>query len=240
MQALQDREDAQPVRKLRRVRGTIPARPPDRERHRKDADPGQPRSDSSTHSLSDDESRNLDRLNSRLQLIRDRTTAVAEGWSTGLYLFGEGGIGKSYTVLEQLDRLKVPHKVTNSRLTGKGLFELLEDHPDTIHVLEDMESLCKSSNAAGVLRSALWTATKDKGKGRQERLITWRVGGEKRMVSFTGGIIMTMNAPLDDLPELRAVKTRIAVAKLEPTNAKIAALMKSICLRGYKTKGLRT
>ncbi len=87
----------------------------------------------------------LSTFEQRLQLVRDGTRGVAEGWQTGFYLWGEGGIGKSWTVLDELDKQGV-----DSRLTGKGLFELLEEYPDRVQVLEDVEKVCQDFNAAGV------------------------------------------------------------------------------------------
>jgi hypothetical protein len=184
--------------------------------------------------LDEEDRRHLQRFERRLQMVRDRTRGVAEGWQTGFYLWGSGGIGKSWTVVDELDRLGADYKLTNSRLTAKGLFALLEESPDVVHVLEDMESLCRAQNAAGVVRSALWATKPDRRQQHQERLLTWVTGVEKREFVFTGGIILTMNLPLDDLPELRAVKTRIAHLHLQPSPPEVRALMKSIASQGYR------
>ena len=154
--------------------------------------------------LSTEDHAALDRFEQRLQLIRDRTRGVAEGWATGFYLWGGGGISKTFTVKEELDRLKAHYVLTNSRLTGRGLFDLLSDYPDSVHVLEDMERMCLDPNAAGVLRSACWGQKGKTPKQHQERLVTWRAFKTKLQVVFTGGIILVQNCPLDDLPELRA------------------------------------
>src|ERR1700733_3757483 len=107
-------------------------------------------------------------LEHKLQLVRDRTRGVAEGYASGLYLWGDGGTSKSYTVEETLINLGKPYKLSNSRLTGKGLFQLLRDFPDVVHVLDDVETLFADKTSFGVLRSALWGQV---GKnGRQERL----------------------------------------------------------------------
>jgi hypothetical protein len=184
--------------------------------------------------LSEKDKEHLATLERQMTLVRDYTRGVAEGWHTGFYVWGEGGIGKSWTVLDELNRLNVPFHLTNSRLTGKGLFELLEERPEHVHVLEDVERLCRDSNAAGVLRSALWTTNPKKKQQHREREVTWVTGYERRRFGFTGGLILTMNMPLDDLPELRAVKTRIAHLHLAPSNAEIRALMKKIAHRGHE------
>src|SRR5437867_3974952 len=91
-------------------------------------------------------------LETKLQLVRDYVGQVAGGYTTGLYLFGEGGIGKSFTVLQELDRLKADYKLFNSRMTGRGLYNALEKFPDSVHVLEDMEQITRDRGAQGVLR----------------------------------------------------------------------------------------
>jgi hypothetical protein len=171
-------------------------------------------------------------LDHKLQLIRDRTRGVAEGYATGFYLWGEGGTSKSFTVEETLNRLVKQFKLSNSRMTGKGLFELLRDFPDVVHVLDDVETLFSDKNSFGVLRSALWGQV---GKnGQQERPVVWHIGGDRQEFCFTGGIILIANCPLDNVPQLRALRTRIACVRYQPTNAELAALMRRIAQRGYR------
>jgi hypothetical protein len=40
----------------------------------------------------------LESLDKKLAVVRTRTRSVADGFTTGFYLWGEGGISKSYTV----------------------------------------------------------------------------------------------------------------------------------------------
>ena len=91
----------------------------------------------------------------------------------------------------------MPYKLSNTRLTGKGLFELLSNFPDAVHFLEDVEPLFKDKNAMCVLRSALWGQANE--HGQRESLVTWGIAGKRREFIFTGGIIMVSNCPLDDV-----------------------------------------
>jgi hypothetical protein len=113
-----------------------------------------------------------------------------------------------------LKSLSADYRLFNSRMTAKGLFKALEKAPDAVHVLEDMERLTRDRDAQGVLRSALWA------QPGHDRAVTWTTatGGEERFV-FRGGVIMIANAPLADLPELRALATRIALVKLDVSDA---------------------
>jgi hypothetical protein len=173
-------------------------------------------------------------LERKLALVRDRVGAVARGSHTGLFLYGTGGIGKSYTVLSHLKALDAPYKLFNSRMTGKGLFRALERCPDVVFVLEDMERLTKDPDAQGVLRSALWA------QPGHERIVTWTTatGGEERF-AFRGGLILLSNRPLADLPELRALATRIVVLKLDVTDGEVEARMYELAARGYDRDGRR-
>lgn len=168
-------------------------------------------------------------LERKLQVIRDLVTGVAKGYKHGLFLYGGGGMGKSYTVLDQLRRLEVPYQLHNSRMTGKGLFLALKHAPDAIHVLEDMERVTKDADAQGVLRSAMWA------QPGHERIVTWTTAkdGMERFV-FRGGLILISNRPLADLPELRAFATRIEVSHFEATDAELTARMHALASQGYR------
>jgi len=171
-------------------------------------------------------------LEKKLQLVRDFVTAVAKGFKNGLFLYGSGGMGKSFTVLGQLKKLEAPYQLFNGRMTAKGLFLALGAAPDAIHVLEDMERLTKDADAQGVLRSALWAQPGD------DRLVTWTTAtdGKQRYV-FRGGLILISNRPLADLPELRALATRIEVHRLEVSEAELTAKMRELAGGGYRPQG---
>jgi hypothetical protein len=171
-------------------------------------------------------------LEGKLQLIRDRVRGVAEGYANGFFIWGSGGTSKSFTVEETLKELGKPYKLSNSRITGKGLFTLLRDYPDIVHVLEDVETIFADRNAFGVLRSALWgQAGPD---GEQERVVVWHTGHLRDEFVFTGGLVMVANCDLDDVPQLRALKTRIPCARYQPTNEEVATLMRKIARRGHR------
>lgn len=171
-------------------------------------------------------------LSRKLHLVGDLTTAVARGYKSGLYLYGDGGLGKSYTVLRHLEKLDVPFKLFNSRMTPKGLFLTLQGAPSAIHILEDMERVTKEPDAQGLLRAALWAPP------GHDREVTWTTATEgKQRFTFEGGLILISNRPLADLPELRALATRIEVYRMEASDAELTALMRDIAARGYGEAG---
>jgi hypothetical protein len=54
---------------------------------------------------------------------------------------------------------------------------------------------------------------------------------------FQGGIVMLSNRALYDMPELRAIRTRISHLHLEVTDAEIAAQMRRLASNGYTHDG---
>lgn len=180
----------------------------------------------------------LESIEKKFQLIRDRVAAVVTGTATGFFLYGPGGVSKSYTVIQQLERMRADYAVYNSRGTGRGLFNILKEHPDSIVVLEDMERLFRDAGAQGVLRSALWGQQGRDGSGRRERLVTWTNYKESLSFVFTGGIIVTSNRALDNWPELAAIKSRVAVMQFQPTQYEVRSLMREIARTGRVHEGV--
>jgi len=184
--------------------------------------------------LTAEEQAHLTKLESRFQHIRDAVEGVAQHYHTGLFLHGEGGTGKSYTVLDHLQKLKCSYKLHNTRLTARGLVDELEAAPEKIHLIEDAETLLDDKKAFGVLRSALWANGPAARQRPQPRLITWTVYRTKIEFTFTGGLIVISNANLvQAIPEVRAIRTRITTLGLDVTHEEILALTKKICMDGH-------
>jgi hypothetical protein len=75
--------------------------------------------------LSDTEKGYLDALEGKMTVVRDAVRGVAKEFHTGLILWGEGGTGKSWTVIDQLQAMRTNYVYHNSRLTGRGLVDSL-------------------------------------------------------------------------------------------------------------------
>jgi len=170
-------------------------------------------------------------LEAKLRIIRDCIREVATGFHSGLFLHGPGGTGKSHTIETTLKEVGRPYHVANSRLSGRGLFEMLRDYPDCILLLEDMESLYLEKSAPGFLRSALWGPKGDNGK--QERVIHSMTAGRRETVIFSGGIILVSNSPLPETGEWHALKTRINTLEFRPSNDEIAFKMRELAGKGH-------
>lgn len=186
-----------------------------------------------TIKLTAEDRTHLASLKKKTQVIQDRVTLCAEGFGNGVYIWGEGGIGKSFNCLTTLTELKKPYILHNTRLSGPAFFKSIEKHSKEPHVVEDVENIFNERTNMNLLRSALW-GQRDK-KGKQRRLVTYGIHPTERSVEFEGQIIFTGNRPLENIPELRALATRIPTIHLEATRPELVALMKKICQQDYLT-----
>lgn len=166
----------------------------------------------------------------QLELMRDRVRSVALGYHTGAYLVGRPGAGKTQTVIEELERLDVPFTCRNSRMTSKGLFRLIETHPEHTLVLDDIPSLMQERYALQTLLAALG------GKAGEPRTVTLTTAETDgcRSTEFCGGIIAISNVPLRRDPLADAVQSRVPILEHEPTDEMLIAAMRAASLQGYK------
>ncbi len=176
------------------------------------------------------------------ETTQEHTRAVIGRFHNGFYLWGEGGIGKSYQVLELCKKLAGDRlKHLNTRLTAAGFFDLMSLFPDHLYVIEDVETVFDDRKAWGLLRAALW-GQKDR-QGVEQRLVTWTTANDKkkygiragsRQFNFTGQIIIIANTRLVDQPEVRALADRIPQQELCLTTIQIQAAMIEFSRREWR------
>lgn len=183
--------------------------------------------------LTTDERRDLTTLENKLDHLRDSVRGVAQGYQTGLFVHGEGGTSKSYTVLDELRKLKSEYIYHNTRMTARGLIDALQRSPTSLHLIEDAETMMDDRKTPGVIRSACWSNTNPKARP-MIRPITWGAHATGIRFDFTGGLIVISNANLATaIPEIRAMKSRIIILGMDVSAEQIKALMKKICLDGF-------
>ena len=177
--------------------------------------------------LTEGENAALPRLERKQRHVRAAVDGLVHRYHSGLFLSGAGGVGKSHIVIDELHVQRAKYVLYNSRLTARGLVDVLAANPDDIILIEDAETLFRDPKSAGVCRSALCSLSPAK---PMERSITWKVGGKHIQFIFTGSIIVISNSDLtDELPEIQAMKSRVTVLRLDVTNDELLALMKKIC-----------
>ena len=170
----------------------------------------------------------LQRLEAKLQLIRDRVSGVVHHYHNACYLVGRPGTSKTHTVRKTLEQLAVLWAYQNARMTPMGLFRFLQDHPEHTIVLDDIPSLFKSEQAIQILLAALGG---DPGK---PRTVTYKSKDEDHRFQFMGGIVAISNVPLRCDPLARALGSRLTILDHEPTDEEIAAFMRFLAGQGYE------
>jgi hypothetical protein len=163
-------------------------------------------------------------------LLAHHVRVVANGFSNGLFVFGPGGLGKSWTVAQTLKELSIVPKIINSHITAFTLYKILYENRDSLIWLDDIEGIFVNIAALGLLRSALW--------GTDARTVTYNsrksAPGIPDRFDFTGRMIFCSNqAPLT-MPAFRALLTRVDVFRLDTTNDELLSLIRTLADRGCR------
>ena len=173
----------------------------------------------------------LEELNRRLSVVRDRVRGVALRHHNGFYLFGPAGCAKTYTVIKTLVEEDCPYHYHDGHLTPMGLFDLLAEQHDRVIVLDDVSEIFAQKIALQILLAALGNQPDEAGV----RIVKYRRRGVEETIRFEGGIIMVSNLELDSGPVLKALKSRVHYLRYTPSDEQIAAMMRAIAAKGWRT-----
>jgi hypothetical protein len=163
----------------------------------------------------------LQSLRNRQALIRDRIRAVVYGHANGVYFFGRPGISKTYSVLTFLETLGERFEHVTGHVTPIGLFEALEQNPDSVIVLDDVSDLFSKPPSLQFLLAALGSPP----DGSRTRIVKYKRANDERVVHFSGGIIAMSNLQLEGHRNqvLAALQDRVHLMSYEPTDEEIEA-----------------
>lgn len=168
-------------------------------------------------------------INERFNFVDKLVSMVATGITPSAIVSGEGGLGKTYTVIAALEKagLKdvttmdvgdVVRKGTSYRVikgfsTAKGLYRTLAENAEGTIVFDDCDSVLKDPNALNILKGALDSFGK--------RVISWNTSRDDddipRWFEFKGSIIFISNIPLEKIEQ--SIRTRAMCVDLTMTNA---------------------
>ncbi len=181
--------------------------------------------------LSDADLELLAGIEDRAKTVRTRVRSVALAYTHSLFLYGPGGHGKSHIVQTELDEVpgKGKWKQYKGDMSSRGMIDKLEEYPEAVHVLEDMEKTFKQEEMQSVLRAAMTSP-----KGGPRRITDTK---HKRDVDFvfSGGIIILSNDPIDyRYGRLGAIASRTHPMLWRLSVPELAAMMRHIALAGFK------
>ncbi|QDT22478.1 ATP-binding protein [Gimesia chilikensis] len=199
----------------------------------------EPRRDSAVYQKSTEESLQiaLNQLDKKEGIMRTRIEGVWDGVYPGLYLFGPHGTGKTYKVLETLNRIQgeSPHSKNyvyhRGHLTPMGLFELIEEHSNEILVLDDVHLLFEQPLAQQLLLAALGNHVNG------VRVVKYKRQGRDRKTVFHGGLICISNLDMNNSyndPVLDALSSRTHIIRYEPNELEMEAVIRDLASKGWE------
>lgn len=179
-------------------------------------------------------------INERFAIMEDYVDMVAKGELASCLVTGEGGLGKSHTVmkalrnsgLQDINQLEIGARLSGKRgyvvvkgySTPKGLYRTLYENRNQVVVFDDCDSVLKDPTAVNVLKAAL--------DSYDVRIVSWNsegFGGDDdlpRSFVFEGGVIFISNMAKHKVPQ--AIRSRAMCADVGMTRAEIIERMRTI------------
>jgi len=170
------------------------------------------------------EFRNKFNVNERFEFLEDLTNMIIDGKGNSLIVIGEGGLGKTFTVLSTLSKRtktgflnlfkkKEDVHIVKGFSTARGLYDTLYDNRDKLILFDDCDSILEDKTAINILKSAL--------DSYDTRIVTWskflkNKNNYPQSFEFTGRIIFISNKKKTQIPQ--PILTRGYVVDLEMSN----------------------
>lgn len=165
-------------------------------------------------------------INKRFTFLSKLTTMVANKKTQSLVVTGEGGLGKTYTVTNTIEKLGLEenqYHIIKGYSTPRGLYNTLYDNNGKLIIFDDCDSVLEHTTSLNILKGALDSYDK--------RLITWSAKMSKgdeypQQFEFTGQIIFISNKNREKINQ--AIISRSMVVDLAMSDDDKIARMKYI------------
>jgi hypothetical protein len=138
-------------------------------------------------------------INQRFEFLKQLTGLVLDGITPSLIVTGEGGLGKTHSVMQVINEKGLyPHEWIQFKgySTARGLYNTLYDNNGKVIVFDDCDSILEDRVAVNILKSAL--------DSYETRKISWmsrmsRGDEYPNQFNFTGKIIFISNKPMSSI-----------------------------------------
>ena len=174
-------------------------------------------------------------ITERFDFLTDFAQMVGRRIAPSLVVTGEGGLGKTFTILEALSSLGLEngadvnrpadtiltaeesaklYTVVKGYSTAKGLYRTLYENRNRLIIFDDCDSVLRDATAVNLLKGAL--------DSYEKRVITWNAesfGQDDlpRSFEFCGSVIFISNLPIFKVDQ--AVRTRAICVDVSMTTA---------------------
>jgi hypothetical protein len=178
--------------------------------------------------------------------LEDYVDMVAKRKINSALVTGEGGLGKTYTVMQVLkdsglqdlsgflENAEVGAKMNDLDIgyiqikgfsTPKAMYRTLYEHRKHIIVFDDCDSIQRDPNAVNVLKAAL--------DSYETRMVSWNAesfgnadDGLPRSFEFTGGILFISNLPKEKIAQ--PIRSRAPCIDVGMSRAEVIERMRAI------------
>lgn len=179
-------------------------------------------------------------INERFAIMEDYVDMVARRELASTLVTGEGGLGKSYTVmkslresgLEDITKMEIGARfdgqkgyiVVKGYSTAKGLYRTLYENRNQIIIFDDCDNVLRDPTAVNILKAAL--------DSYDQRIVTWNAEGWgsdedlPKSFEFSGGVIFISNMPKSKIPQ--AIRSRAMCADVSMTRQEVIDRMRVI------------
>lgn len=172
----------------------------------------------------------INATNMKLETLQEYVKMIANGYVNCLFVFGEGGIGKTETILRTLEEEKTETVYLNGVVTPLELYNMLYEHNDKLIVFDDIEGVLDNHRAVSFLKAATY-GYKDK------RILCYPTNSHllraPESFEFTGRIILCMNR-FPQNPDLESLYKRTIHYELKLKLSEKIELFKGIAHMDYK------
>ena len=140
-------------------------------------------------------------INQRFGFLDQLTGMVIDGITPSMIVTGEGGLGKTHSVMQTIKDKKLydnEFTVFKGYSTSRGLYNTLYDNNGKVIIFDDCDSILDDKVAVNILKSAL--------DSYEKRTITWMArmsrGDEyPQQFDFTGQIIFISNKNMQSIDD---------------------------------------
>jgi hypothetical protein len=159
----------------------------------------------------------------------------SEGVLNSLFVYGQGGLGKSTNVLQALKETGKKYVYISNYTTPLEFYNFLYEHKKDIIILDDTENIFENgSKFVNLLKGALWGVEKDR-----KRIVTY-LTTDKRLrapyqFEFTGKIFFLLNKmPSESDLLIKALLSRSLIYELKFSQEEIVNLFEEFIKEPYR------
>jgi hypothetical protein len=181
-------------------------------------------------------------INERFDILSAYTEMVGRYELASALITGDGGLGKSFTVmkalanigLQDINQMEIGAKFDGARgyivikgySTPKGLYRTLYENRNQIVIFDDCDSVLKDANAVNILKSALDSYDVRRVTWNAETTFGYNDEDLPKSFEFTGGVIFISNMSMEKVPA--PIRSRAMCADVSMTRDEMIERMHTI------------